>query len=101
MFFFFLIVECKEYEDAAYETISIYNGPNRPPITRKVLQCSTSNVPLVIGGEVAKPKEFPHMALIGYQADPKNDIIWGCGGSLISENFVLTASHCIVTPRIT
>ncbi|KAI4460012.1 trypsin [Holotrichia oblita] len=46
-----------------------------------------------IGGVDAKPLEFPHMALLGYGAPGYHK--WLCGGSLISENFVLTAAHCI------
>ncbi|KAK9737522.1 Trypsin [Popillia japonica] len=46
-----------------------------------------------IGGVDAKPLEFPHMAILGY-GNPY-DIRWLCGGSLISENFVLTAAHCL------
>lgn len=66
------------------------------PIVFESFNCSKS-VDLIVGGEDAKAGEFPHQVLLGWKVDRNGTLVndFKCGGSLISERFVLTAAHCM------
>ena len=47
---------------------------------------------LIFGGEYADPHEFPWIVKLNMD-NCKHKF---CGGSIISENIILTAAHCVV-----
>uniref|UniRef100_A0A1A9VFY2 CLIP domain-containing serine protease n=1 Tax=Glossina austeni TaxID=7395 RepID=A0A1A9VFY2_GLOAU len=59
------------------------------------LNCGDSNSNRILGGEETNLNEFPWMALLRYDS-PSNE--FKCGGSLITNFYVLTAAHCTKTP---
>ncbi|XP_018562073.1 uncharacterized protein LOC108904130 [Anoplophora glabripennis] len=86
--------KCKEFAEYAYEKIYSPTLLLKPQFTKNLV-CEIHRSKLLAGSTTASRREFPHMALIGYK--PVDEVIWDCGGSLISENFVLTAAQCLVT----
>ncbi|XP_055384408.1 uncharacterized protein LOC129614047 [Condylostylus longicornis] len=91
------MIKCREYAAAVFQkTYSIPLTAGSQPRERPTDTCGVKTIPLIVGGQLASSREFPHMALLGYGEDKKN-IKWACGGTLISERFILTAAHCINT----
>lgn len=58
---------------------------------------------LIVGGEEAEEGDVPFIAALGYESsaggDEPDQYEWGCGSSLISPRFLLTAGHCIRAAR--
>lgn len=86
---------CERYKALTIKKIvALPLVPSPDPVEVNVSDCTPINVPLIIGGKVVSIKEFPHMALIGWQKLKNTGYSWKCGGSLISDQYVLTAGHC-------
>ncbi|CAH1398755.1 unnamed protein product [Nezara viridula] len=87
---------CGVYSKYVYQNVTIAPMlPGQKPRIISLQECSIET--LIVGGVDAKTKEFPHMALIGFEENKRKKIEWVCGGSLISPKFILSAAHCILS----
>ncbi|XP_077290818.1 modular serine protease-like isoform X2 [Arctopsyche grandis] len=85
--------KCIDLADSVFPCLPLDPNVSTPKI--RMDTCRHTGVELILGGTATKPGEFPHMAAVGYKNMSMDVIEWICGGSLISEQWVLTTSYCI------
>ncbi|CAO1427647.1 unnamed protein product [Diamesa serratosioi] len=88
------LVCCRPVENVTPVTPAPVAPPPRNNLLPRIGVCGIDAEDRIYGGERTKVNEYPWMALLQY-SKPNNKKGFHCGGVLISENYVLTASHCV------
>ncbi|XP_072943275.1 serine protease snk-like [Epargyreus clarus] len=85
--------KCIEYQEQFVYSCSKETGYTR------VDNCWSDNHINIVEGKDTFKGEFPHMALLAYTPTP-NEISFDCGGTIISDKYILTAAHCSSTANL-
>ncbi|XP_045782134.1 phenoloxidase-activating factor 1-like isoform X2 [Maniola jurtina] len=89
-------MKCLDYQQYFNKCVSKVNNPHE---YTRVDTCGRDTF-RIAGGAEANPMEFPHMAVLGCRnvVPTEEDVVWIGGGSLISEKYILTAAHVLMSP---
>ncbi|KAK5639497.1 hypothetical protein RI129_011989 [Pyrocoelia pectoralis] len=88
--------KCHEYSQSVMGIVNAVPLITDPEaVSIDVVNCDNYGLALVVGGSPAAPAEFPFMAALGYNTN--DGFGWYCGGTLISDYYVVTAAHCAFT----
>lgn len=81
------------------QTTIKFNEPEKPKseqacdlIKRKKLSQVSFRI---LNGDPVDMKDYPYQVGLAYKSPVDKHLIYKCSGTLISSNFVLTASHCV------
>lgn len=89
-------LKCEEFSRPYTQTINALPLSLDPELLSiSVGKCDRNAQALIVGGQKSELGEFPHMVALGFKTG--RGLSWNCGGSLISENYVLTVAHCTDT----
>ena len=72
--------------------VFVQGGEAAPQAADK--QPSASVSPMIVGGTEVSDGKYPFMALLDFRT-PKGEFLDSCGASLIDQDSVLTAAHCL------
>lgn len=85
--------KCSEYRKLASRDLTAISLSLVSLVSQVKVPTCDSITKLIVGGNITKPGEFPHMAALGWR-QTNGAVSFKCGASLISERYALTAAHC-------